>query len=237
VHNHWLFAWNVAVHWVAAMSSIVSFTLGIVESLRDRKTEGWIFFAIAALFLVFAFDQAWQDEHRNSTVLTSEKSMLSGENSRLIFLNDAKDRDIRRLTDSVSESSAAIARTQLVYADLGNRILDISKPERLKTKALPVGWIHGTENPNKARYTGSWIVITNRIVTPVLMMVTCDKPVVDAFGGVMGSTFQTSGAGRGKISDNKVEIGVGSPAWTPSDPLLVTVRANETGINCEFTEE
>lgn len=219
------------------MSSIVSFTLGVVEYWRERKTEGWIFFAIAGLFLVFAFDQAWQDEHRNASVLEQQKSFLAAENSRLSGVDAAKDVDIRRLTESISESSTAIAKTQSSYADLGNRILDISKPDKLKTKALFIGWIHGTEDPKRASFTGSWIVLTNRIVTPVLMTVTCDHPVVDVFGGPMEASATMSGSGRGQLAPGKFEIGVGSPAWTPTEPLLVTVRTNSPKLNCDFTEE
>ena len=75
MHDRLLFVGNVLAHWAAFISSIVSFTLGIAGYVRDRKTEGWIFAAIAFLFLLVACDVAWQDEDRNATILVAEKSL------------------------------------------------------------------------------------------------------------------------------------------------------------------
>jgi hypothetical protein len=70
--DHWLFIRNVSAHLVASMSGNASFGVAIYEAIKDKKVESRIFFAIGAFFLVYAFDQAWQDEHRKVQTLSTK---------------------------------------------------------------------------------------------------------------------------------------------------------------------
>lgn len=136
MHIHWLFVPNTLSHWVASMSSIVSFTLGIVELIRNKKIESWIFFAIAGLFLIVAFDQAWQDEHRNSEIMKVEKSKAE---SDMTFWKDqsySKDASLRTRDELLVKNYGVLADTQSSMATLSNRLLDVAKPEPLKIDVM-----------------------------------------------------------------------------------------------------
>src|ERR1700683_3263719 len=75
MHNHWLFIGNVLAHLVASMSGIASFAFSMWEHSRNKKIESRAFFIVGVLCLIIAFDQAWQDEHRNAETLTGERAV------------------------------------------------------------------------------------------------------------------------------------------------------------------
>jgi hypothetical protein len=232
--NHWLFFRDVMSHWVAAMSSIVSFTLGIVEYLRNRKTEGWIFAAIACLFLFVAFDQAWQDEHRNSIVLIGEKRASVSDAAFWKDQSYAKDEELRVRDDLLEKNYTALIgeqktanESQSSLARLSGKILDIGKPVSLSvvTQALmePPG-----DGPIKVRY---FISLTNKPVNPAIMSVSCDQDIVAGEGAVVGAEQEMMGIGP-IISKRRFTVSVGSPPWTPVSPILIDVHYTGARPDC-----
>jgi hypothetical protein len=236
-HPHWLFVFNVGAHWVASMSSIVSFTLGIVELFRDRKTEAWIFWSIAFLFLVMAFDQAWQDEHRNSQVLTGEKMQAVVDANFWKDQSYQKDSSLRTRDELLSQNFSALTSTQAALANLSNKLLDALKQEKLRVKPLYLGSLLQNYDAKRSKFTASYVVLTNRAITPVLVTVKCKSPIVAAAATILGGTTFTGGSGRGRLDDYTYELSLGSPAWTPSDPLIVTVWTNEQKVDCDIEKK
>jgi hypothetical protein len=76
--DQWLFLWNVGAHEVELMSGVVSFLIGMWVNFKKEPKPllARTFWVIAALSLIVAVDRAWQDEHRNSETLKTEKSAL-----------------------------------------------------------------------------------------------------------------------------------------------------------------
>ena len=234
MHQHWLFIGNVVAHWVAAMSSAVAFTLGIVEYWRKQKTEGWIFFAIASLFLVVAFDQAWQDEHRNSEVLIAEKGVAVSESNFWKQQSFQKDDALRSRDQLLAQNYAALIgeqgtanKAQDSLTRLSGKILEMGKPEPLRvvTQALMEP---GGDGPVKVRY---FIVLTNKTVNPAIMNVECDQDITAGEGAVVGATQMMAGIGP-VVSGRRFSLSITSPPWSPLSPILLDVHYKGVQPNC-----
>jgi len=231
------------------MSGVVSFAFAMYEHLKKKKIESWAFSVIGTLCLVIAFDQAWQDEHNNVKVLVAEKSVLWQE--RDFWKSQSYDKDsairikdgaLERDTVALGATAAALSYTQKTMGDLSNKILDITKPERLKITTHFLGVVSDQQNPNiQAKFNGTYVVLTNKEVTPVRLMVTCDADLVDVSTKILGTGSMLVGGWGGKgvtRSHKQYGIGIVSPAWTPNGPLLVTIFTNDPNAGlCSFEEQ
>lgn len=219
MYNHFLFVWNVAAHWVASMSSIVSFTLGIVELVRNKKVESWIFFAVAALFLIMAFDQSWQDEHKNSGMLKSEKADAVSAKNFWENQSYQKDASLRVRDELLAKNYGVLSETQSSLTELSNKLVDVVKPEPFKVEVmrwqLPV-ILNTQSNP-----TQIWVLILigNKTIDDTRGTLTCDKP----FTGVT-SQILTHGNSLRADWDQKTPTSVHVeylyPPWSKNNPLV-----------------
>jgi hypothetical protein len=84
-------------------------------------------------------------------------------------------------------------------------------------------------------------VRTNKTITPVRLIVTCDSEIDSASGGVMGTGAAMMGGWGGRITTSNKQYGIGilSPAWTPDNPLIVTIYSKvDVDVNqCSFQEQ
>lgn len=211
MHNHWLFAWNVLAHWVASMSSIVSFTLGVVELLRNRKTEAWIFWAIACLFLTMAFDQAWQDEHRNAELLKTEKSSAVGDREFWKSQSYEKDSALRQCGQSVNGLQGTL------------NLCVSGSVEKLKKGqlALVASKMIVPDIPKYARF--QQILLMSNQPVEVEFRVHCDSEIAFVSAALLNTSTVMGGRGGGRISPTDWDISIGAPLLTPSTPLDVVV--------------
>jgi hypothetical protein len=234
MHDHWLFTWNVLSHLVASMSGFASFLMSLWEHSRRRKIESRVFFIVGVLCLVIAFDQAWQDEHRNSEILKAEKATLSSDAG--FWKNQAyeKDTSLRSRDQLLAQNYTALIGqqssandSQSALAKLSDKILDIGKPQALRVviQALmePIG-----DGPVKVRY---FIVLTNKTVTPAIVNVSCDQDITAGEGAVVGTTVMSAGMGP-VIGNRRFNFSIASPAWSPQSPILVDVHYTGAQPNC-----
>lgn len=221
MHDHWLFTWNVLSHWVASMSSIVSFTLGIVELVRNKKTESWVFFAVAFLFLIFGFDQAWQDEHRNAEMLKAEKSSTISEREFWKQQSYDKDQTIQQRDQLLAQNYTALIGEQSTankshesLSKLANKILDITKPEPLRIytagEDLP---FYGGMQPHEMMF----LAFPNRILPRINVMLTCDTKIKTARAHPFGAGTWMGGSEK---ESNKFFVNINTQ-WADRQPLVV----------------
>jgi hypothetical protein len=144
LHNLGQFLWNVSSHLVASMSGIASFIFSAYEHAGKRKISSRVFLVVGILFLIVAFDQAWTDEHNNSTILIGEKAALVQERDfwkAQSYQNEASlhSRDqllSQNYTALIGEQSTANG-AQSSLAQLSKKILDIGAVQWSVT-TLPV---------------------------------------------------------------------------------------------------
>ena len=232
---HWLFTVNVLAHWVASMSSIVSFTLGIVELVRNRKTEAWVFCAIGGLFLIMAFDQAWQDEHRNSQILTEEKSTATSQKNFWENQSYQKDISLRTRDELLTKNYGVLAQTQSSLADLSNKLVDVVKPEAFKVNVMR--WQIPAVMNTASGPVRIWVLVLlgNRQIDVTRGTASCDKPFT-----ALNSDILTHGtsvrAGYEQKTPNSVHVEFVYPPWSKNNPLVlaVTTPQNADIENCSF---
>ncbi len=74
--EHWLFLGNLASHWVFLMGGIAGVIIAAVEALR-KKPWAPAFWVAGSICLIASADRAWQDEHRNTEAVKTEKAATS----------------------------------------------------------------------------------------------------------------------------------------------------------------
>jgi hypothetical protein len=172
--------------------------------------------------------------------LISEKASLWSERDFWKQQSYSKDDSLRKKDDLLGKNYGVLAETQSSLATLSNRILDLAK-EPLKITDHFLGMMPSKSNPNiQAKYNGTFLVLTNKTITPIRLLVTCESEIVQAAGEVLGTGTLMQGGWYGRVTSSNKQFGVGilSPAWTPVNPLLVTIYSNESNVGiCSFDEK
>jgi hypothetical protein len=228
MHDHWLFVWNVLAHWVASMSSIVSFTLGIVELARNRKTEAWIFWAVAALFLMMAFDWAWQDEHRNLQVVIAERKASAVEGNFWKDQSYQKDADLRTRDGLLASNFTVLGQTQTSLTTLALKLADLNKrePQRFTIRRQDTDQTAFAKYKNRADF----IVMTN-ISAPGRLTLVCEHAIPFLEAQIIEGGPRFPGVVQ-RAALNVWMINIPSPQVTPSNPLLVSIGYDDSIGKC-----
>jgi hypothetical protein len=237
MHNHGLFIWNMASHLVASMSGLVSFLFAFYENLKSRQVTSRAFFVVGMLFLIVACDQAWTDEHNNSTALIAEKSALVQEKNFWKEQSYAKDATLRSRDDLLAKNYTALTgeqtaanQSQSSLAQLSAKILSFSTVSQ-KTTVLYLDKNRNTSSLASSRF----LLLTNKEIGSVKIRVTCDQDVETAQTvpvGMGGGAF----IGAVRIAGNSFESGIPQSAtWSPTLPLVAEVDYRGNGdIACTF---
>jgi hypothetical protein len=78
-----------------------------------------------------------------------------------------------------------------------------------------------------------WIIVTNKIVTPVLMQVSCNRDIERTYVWIIGSGIR--GGGEDRVTPRVFSINIVTPAWSPATPMLVSVWSKgDENIACIF---
>ena len=206
------------------------------EHVRQKKIESWAFFAIGILCFVFAFDQAWQDEHNNVKVLIGEKTVLWQERDFWKDQSYAKDASVRGRDELLEKNYGVLADTQSSLTKLSNRLLDVAGPAPLKIDAhrwqIPTTYTY--QNVGKVQF---WILVvtSNKMINPAKGTITCDADfhTVDIDIITHGNVLR---AGYDSTSPRSVHVEFAYPPLTAENPLVFFVFTREgTVINdCSF---
>jgi hypothetical protein len=239
--------WVAAVfeHWHGWVSGgALAFFLEIGDRLKKWEIKPRIFAVVLIVGLFWSVFAAWRDEHQNTVTVINEKATAVGDLSTCngdLKAETEKGKLWERLNGQQQATFNGQQATFNNQQDIVNKCIvalgSAIKPERLKIQDWFVGTVIEKTN-REAPYFGSWIVLTNKTVTPIRLLVTCDGDIEGAGAEVLGTGGQESGGWGGKFSAKKYGIGITSPAWTPTNPLLVTVYANNKNLGrCTFEEQ
>jgi hypothetical protein len=204
MHTHWLFAGNVIAHLVASMSGFVSFGIAVYEAFKGKEFEGWAFFAIGAICLIVAFDQAWQDEHRNAEILIAQRAAAEvGQN----FWKDQsyqKDGSLRARDELLTQNYGVLAETQSSLAALSNKLVDVVKPEpsRIDVQWTPLGQERDKDNAVISR-TIAFIARTNKPIPEVRHKIKCPFPFEFRAAGLTQTDLLTYTYSSGQDSNQE----------------------------------
>jgi hypothetical protein len=103
-------------------------------------------------------------------------------------------------------------------------------PEQLKV--TPV--FFDSDNSNAAKRTVRWILLVNRVVTPVNMVVACNAIIQSVSISPIGAKVSLQ-SGSSRLGPTTWQSEIDSPVWGPTAPFLATVlyRGSEE-IVCSF---
>jgi hypothetical protein len=237
MHSHWLFIYNVGAHLVASMSGVASFIFAIIEHARGKKIETWAFSVVGAICLIVAFDQAWQDEHRNSEVMKSEKATAVQEMDFWKQQTYDKDSALRQRDALLAQNYTALIgeqatanKTQDSLATLSTKILDISKPPKQK---FTIGQ-NAFDSPAKPlKHFGQYVVTSNLpIRADIFLKCTPGLTIIDASIVSGGPHFPNT---INQFDPLTWRISIPSPPITPETPLIITMGYDEiqNGSKCD----
>ena len=255
---HALFIGNVAAHLIALMSGLASVAIATWEKIKKRPISSGIFLAIGCLCLLFASDQAWQDEHRNDQTLIAEKSSeISAKNSCLqdARVEEAYKRDLegevgsqRQTIDSERNMNAK------QQADVNTCVVSLGKlnpkiREVVTVIAIPLY----TFDPDTRRLVGQYsahklyaselLITTNEVKSRFHGKLRCDNSFIPLGGPQLPRSSQTifsTNAEPSRISDREYEISATNSGveWSPSFPAYLRVSTDtESPGNCTFTPQ
>jgi hypothetical protein len=118
--------------------------------------------------------------------------------------------------------------------------VDVSGAGEVPLKLTPqfIGVLPAYNNQDHTNQ-GTFMILTNKIITPIRLLVTCDEDIDLATGGVSGANAMMMGGWGGRVtrSNRQFRVGILSPAWAPTSPLLVTIYANNNPGRCSFEEQ
>jgi hypothetical protein len=236
MHNHWLFVCNVSAHLVASMSSIVSFSFAVWEAFRKQKIEAWVFFSVGAMFLIVAFDQAWQDEHRNAELVIGEKRTAATESNFWKDQSYQKDASIRSQDQLLAQNYGVLAQTQTSLAELSNKLVDVVKPE---PQRIDVQWalLSGGQGDKK---TIAFIARTNKAIPEVRHKLTCPFPFEFRASALSQKDLLTFMYESGQDSSQEASFSI-QREWLPTSTLIAVAlipQANSSQVrNCTITSK
>jgi hypothetical protein len=226
-----------AVGWAGAISTVLTFlpqhALDKISVLLTKKR----LLIATVIFLYIGTYQVWMDERNNVNQLAAEKSSIYSESDFWKSQSYSKDDTIRTKDSLLETNYTVLLNTQSSLATLSNNILDAGKPQPLKITQFFLNL--GASDNDKTAYRQQFLLLTNRTITPVRLLATCDKEIDLAGSGVLGTKSAMLGdTWSGKRSANTYAIGLVSPAWSPTGPLIVSVYFNDPAQRtCSFDEQ
>ena len=195
--------------------------------------------AVAAWLIVFAYN-----------LLSAPRNLLVEAEAHAKQENDASSVEIKALStekDSL-KSSVAEAKTACAVKDGINQTLQkqnrdqqstidgcLSQAMKLLTpealKITPVFFDNDTSNA--VVWKSRWILLTNKTVTPVSMVVSCNAVLDSVDVSPIGGTMM--GSAGNKLGPSAWGSNIQSPAWAPTAPLLARVsHRGRDSIVCSF---
>ena len=194
---------------------------------------------------LFAVFQSWESEHRSR--LGRERE-LTASNKRIDDLTRDLSTEDRRATDRCGKEMDSVRREAAVKDAISQTLqkqnrdqqstingclsqaMKLLTPEPPKTTILP---IDVADNRDPALKSTRFILLTNKTITPVRVVISCDAYIERVSLLPIGSAVL--GGGGTRFSDRIFQSMIQSPAWTPSQPILATVEHHkEDSPKCSF---
>jgi len=91
-----------------------------------------------------------------------------------------------------------------------------------------------SDTGSELNHSVEWLILSNKVITPITLAVTCNRPITGGDIAVLGGGG-TMGSSVDMVGKNSLKITVDSPAWTPRSPLRVTVTyIGIADLQCAF---
>jgi len=243
-----LFLWAVIAHW---QSYVTGGVVTAVVTVYERKTHHvlpWKYYALIFLIsggLVAVF-YAWHDEHRNAQVLIDQKAEVYGllgtcnghleaQTEKANFL-DAQNHTQQQAINAQQQTLTAQQETMNSQQQTANSqqgamnscVVALGKANTPEPQTI-VMREHGVDlGTTKAKREMEVLMLTNKTITPVHLQFGCQSEVRDIQAYIAGAGMQAGG--NRMLGTHGTEISISTPAWTPQNPLIITVYYDSDDI-------
>jgi len=235
---------------IAAVGEVIGIALFGLQSMRQnwKKFTGVGFAALwvgyTSLFLWCLVANVYSDHMNLTSKARSLRQSLAesenGVNAKLQALAVSKDADIEKLKISCAykEGASGILQQQLTNQQNQLNTCLLQQREVPIIKAFPV--FHISSEHNDAPRV-EYVLITNIQRSPVDLIAKCDAPIADGSLYPLTATGgSVSSLGKKRLSAEKLQFSLRSPAWSPSAPVWITmffVSPINREPHCEFAVE
>ncbi len=189
-------------------------------------------------------DSVMQEMVGIGAVLTTCRADLQTESAKTFLLSDrvqsqqqiinSQQGTFNSQQKTFNAQQTTLSAQQATMNSCMTTIGELEKPESLKTLAFRLHPARKNTENSAAAYVEEFLLLSNKILTPVRLLATCDKAIVSAGGGILG-TATTMGGGGGKVSENSYLSVLSSPALAPNAPMLIQVYSNDENLSaCRF---
>ncbi len=220
---------------VAVLSSLAAYLMGGVimavvwawEHKYGKPTPSKVCKWGIVAFLFISFFSAWlyqRNAFRDADKTVNSLNAQLGKEQEKVAIRDSQitilQNQVQSQQKSINEALVQLGKAQ--------------QQEPLKLTQHFLRRVEGFYSPGIAANVGNYLVLTNKTITPIRLLVSCDKEIAKASGTILGGGVQTGGRWGGRVTNKNNEYGIGIllPAWTPINPLLVTVYTDKKTLDC-----
>lgn len=217
-------------HLLFTFGGVVLMIFAIIEKLRKKDTEAWIFWGAAIACIFIACYGAWVDEHNNASAVIVEKAdAWSRYNSCSSGLKE-KEAEVtgwnNRFSDQVGRAATlqnTINSQQSTFDLCVTTLSKANAPIQQSTTMFVVGDI--VANP-AAKHSIRYVLLTNKSVSPVKLILWCDGTIKAAnIRTLSGSPFSGGvsplSSGALFVPPKMWQINLAFPVWSPEQPIVL----------------
>lgn len=259
LHELGLYIYAVLAHWQAlATGGFVTAVVSVIEKRRNKSLSWESYATIMAVFVLYSFFAAWQDEHRNTGSVISDKSVLSaqlGSCQGTVQSTQSRLREKETIADAFQKAFVAMQGPQAQQqANIGSCITNLAKMNpviREKVSVIPVSFgtitLNGRVNDTKGlvmAYLSELFIITNEPERIFNGDLKCTKDFTfvnppDINPRETVSMLMKTSTQPKLVAPNEYMITVDATGteWNPSHPAFMTIRTTEKDFGCTFSPQ
>ncbi|HEU5458776.1 MAG TPA: hypothetical protein VFU68_09180, partial [Terracidiphilus sp.] len=178
-------------------------------------------------------------DHQNLVALShSQKGLIEQDDLRRRLAVDKEDQKLVSCGTEKASLQGANGVLSNQNRDQQNTInncqtqaLKLLAPEPLKVVPLLLEPGNGGMEMQHVEF----LLLTNRVITPINLVVSCQDRIADLNASIVGSGVTAGGSSR--ISKNQFQVNISSPAWGPEAPMIISMSFIGYSDNpCSFNE-
>lgn len=225
-----LFFGAIVNHLLFTFGGVALMIFAIIEKLRKKDTEAWIFWGAAIACLFIACYGAWVDEHNNASTLIAEKANVWSQYNGCSSGLKEKDADIRgwgnRFSDQVGHLATLQSTVNSQQSTFNLCVTTLAKANAPLQQSSTMLKLTDTPPNTASKHTLRYVLLTNKPVTPVKLLFWCDRTIKTANVSFLNGSPHAGGispisSGNLFVAQKFWQIDIAFPVWAPEQPLLL----------------
>lgn len=233
-----LFLGALVNHLLFTFGGVALMIFALIEKLRKKDTEAWVFWGVGLVCVFMACYGAWVDEHSNATVVISEKSDLWSRVNECDSNLQQREEEVRgwsnRFTDQLGRINGLQNPLNSQQSTFNMCVTTLAQANAPTPQHQSMGV---TSVPLYSTKHLTLIVMTTNkpVPNPVRMTLWCDGVVKDitvqpASGEGYSGGLQKMKSPNPFQTPNRWFLQISGASWNPENPLLFWVFHDDDNI-------